>query len=226
MNVRMKKAIAAINKHGILLTYPINNRPEPRSIWSELHPRTSMRWEWDDEGDDKVAEMWHMRTELMATKEVVYAKWYQGRATFFSREVFTELLAAYGTPRSRILPSRESKQLLEILEMDSPLSTKELKKASGLQGKFLESNFQKAMKVLWTRLEIVGVGEVDDGAFPSLAVGATRLIHEDLWEASKELRGDSVRANLAALLESAPKFLRFLEKTLAGVSAPDLSRDL
>lgn len=46
------------------------------------------------------------------------------------------------------------------------------------------------MKQLWARLLIVGFGEVDDGAFPSLAVAATELMFEDSWNdranASKE----------------------------------------
>ncbi len=37
------------------------------------------------------------------------------------------------------------------------------------------------MKELWSRLLIMGVGEVDDGAFPSLNMSATRLRFEDLW---------------------------------------------
>jgi hypothetical protein len=34
---------------------------------------------------------------------------------------------------------------------------------------------------LFFRLLIVGLGEVEDGAFPSLAVGATTLLYDDLW---------------------------------------------
>ena len=41
--------------------------------------------------------------------------------------------------------------------------------------------YSRALKELWSRLLIVGVGEVADGAFPSLAMSATRHRFEELW---------------------------------------------
>ena len=80
------------------------------------------------------------------------------------------------------VPTRGAAEAIyEALEADSPLSTKELKKITGLQGKAYSGEYQRAMSSLFKNLLIVGYGEVEDGAFPSLAVGATRLIHEDLW---------------------------------------------
>lgn len=152
-----------------------------------------MRWEWDADGDDRVAWLWGHRQELSASGKVVYAKWFRGRATFFSQEVFTALLALMGTARAP-RPRGEAGQLLEILESDSPLSTKALRQASGLTGKALESAYTKALKQLWDRLWITGFGEVDDGAFPSLAIGATRSMHEELWQAASELSEDEARA--------------------------------
>ncbi|HMN67936.1 MAG TPA: hypothetical protein PKC28_05290, partial [Bdellovibrionales bacterium] len=75
------KAIKAIDKKGALLVYPLNNKKEPASIWSELFPRTKMRWEWDAGSDNRVAELWYLREELSRSRKVVYVKWYQGRAT-------------------------------------------------------------------------------------------------------------------------------------------------
>ena len=44
------------------------------------------------------------------------------------------------------------------------------------------------MKELWSTLAIVGVGEVEDGAFPSLAHAATDVVFEDLCrEAEKKI---------------------------------------
>ena len=89
MGVSLQKAVTQINLHGILLVFPINNRDEPKSLWSEFYPRTKMRWEWDDSGDQKVSDMWSLMKRLSTTKQVVYSKWYQGRATFFSLELFS-----------------------------------------------------------------------------------------------------------------------------------------
>ena len=128
MKSNPRSALSALERREILLVFPINNRPEPRSLWSEFYPRSEMRWEWDDSGDDRVARLWHLRAQLAASGSVVYAKWYQGRATFFSKQVFPKMVAALNPegydPRRLSLHARN---LYEILESDSPLSTKELR---------------------------------------------------------------------------------------------------
>lgn len=181
--IRYKSAVSRINEKGALLVFPVNNRKEPPSLWSEFYPRIKMRWEWDESGDDKVSDLWYLMKKLSASREVVYSKWYQGRATFFSREVFTALLKL----RSEAPLSRTASEILEVLENDSPLSTKQLKKITELQGKDNEKFYNRAMKELFSGFHIVAFGEVDDGAFPSLAVGATKLLFEDLWLAAEEM---------------------------------------
>ncbi len=188
MNVR--SAISAINRLGICLVFPKANEKAPLSLWRHFFPKTKMRWEWDDEGDSRVADLWHLREELSRSGKVVYVKWYQGRATFFSKPVFAAFVR--GLNLEAPLPvalGKEAIQLLGALEETSPLSTKQLKAAAGLQGKFLESTYTKNLKQLWNRLLIVGYGEVDDGAFPSLAMGATQHMFEDLW--NEAYLGDS-----------------------------------
>lgn len=203
-----KKAVAAIEKFGILLVYPLQNRKEPTSLWSALYPRSEMVWEWDAGADGRVSALWILREELSRSREVVYAKWYQNRATFFSRDVFIHLLAYF---RELTIPA-PSREILEIFEMDSPLSTKQIKEAAGLQGKSFESAYNRAMKPLWQSLRIVGFGEIDDSSFPSLAVGATSTLFEDLWEESRSV--DSVQAAvwLEAKLGTENLFWKFAKK--------------
>jgi hypothetical protein len=187
--MKTKTAIRAINHHGMLLVFPITNKKVPHSLWAELHPRTRMRWEWDGDGDHKVADMWMLMKALSSSREVVYSKWYRGRATFFSRQLFTALLSrqlhkgVFAAPSEWL--SREAQSLLSELEGNSPLSTRDLKKLCDLQGRFNEPLYSRAMKELFSHFLIVAFGEVDDGAFPSLAVGATRLLFEDLFVAAQ-----------------------------------------
>ncbi|MEZ0391504.1 MAG: hypothetical protein ACAH59_04765 [Pseudobdellovibrionaceae bacterium] len=215
MSQLQKKAIQAIEKKGLLLVYPIDNRPEPPSLWSELYPRTKMRWEWDDQGDAKVAQLWHLREELSRSGKVVYGKWYQGRATFFSRPLFTAL---YHLSRQWRPPrwTRESDSVLEILQMDSPLSTKQIKEAVGLQGKLLESTYERALKPLWQHLDIVGFGEVQDSSFPSLAVGATVTLFEDLRDESESLTTKEANQLLEKYLPEGSSWRKFWNR----ISAP------
>ena len=173
-----------------------------------------MRWEWDSDGDNRVAQLWHLRTELSLCKDVVYSKWFRGRATLFSREVFRALLSVYGTasaPRGQYL-NRQALEILENLEMESPLSTKQIKLATDLRGKIFEREYERAMKQLWHPGYTVAFGEVDDGAFPSLAVGASQVIFEELWEESKETNRDDAYQFLSKKLGEESLFLKFLVK--------------
>ena len=212
-----RKTINAIENHGILLVYPIDNSEEPKSIWSVLYPGEKMRWEWDDEGDDRVANLWHLKTELASSREVVYAKWFRGRATFFSRKIFAAILSAVQISAGgrNLVQNREAKQILEVLEMESPQSTKAIKLATELRGKFFESTYEKAMKELWAKFLIVGFGEVEDGAFPSLAVGATQTLFEDLWEESLGLNPKISLQFIEEKLSEGSAFFKYFLKTLA-----------
>lgn len=191
MRLSPATAIERINERGALLVYPDNNQKEPPSIWSEFFPRSEMRWDWDNEGDDRVVQLWHLKTKLSSSKKVIYTKWYRGRATFFSRAVFTALLsrlnfAATALPR----PGRNAQRALDLLNDNSPLSTKVLKKELDMRGRDNEGAYAKMLRELWERMLIVGFGEVDDGAFPSLAVASTQLIFEDLWQRARAMKSD------------------------------------
>lgn len=207
-----KKSIAAIENRGCLLVYPVNNKPEPRSLWSELFPRSKMRWEWDADGDTRVAELWYLKEELSRSREVVYAKWFQGRATLFSLEVFQNLLAflnAPGLAEGMFGPGRDA---LDFLVNDSPLSTKQLKAALELEGRLNEPSYNRALKPLWQSGLIVAFGEFEDSSFPSIGIGATSTLFEDLW--NKALSVDSLKAGefLEKKLGAANPFFKYAAK--------------
>jgi hypothetical protein len=199
-----RSALRAIAQHGVLLVYPITNRAQPASLWSELYPGVTMRWAWDEGADERVVRLWQLREQLASSRAVVYSKWYKGRAVFFSRELFTAMAAALA-PRQLQLSS-EARDLLALLEEDSPQSSKSLRRAAGLTGKLGEAVWTRALRELWERLLIVGTGEVDDGAFPSLSIGATRWIFEDLWEQAAGGLDDAQRALLAKHLPPGSAF--------------------
>lgn len=213
MNVR--SAISKINKNGALLVFPHNNRPEPNSLWKEFFPRKKLRWEWNEDGDNSVFDLWALMKRLSDNKKVVYSKWHQGRATFFSRELFKAMLCIYRQQGSLEAGLNfESRDLLEILEQDSPLSTKDLKSMAGLQGKYNASLYNRGMRDLFRRLLIVGYGEVDDGAFPSLAIGSTKLLYEDLWRDSVEITANRAQEIIDQYMPKGSVFRKSYDKTL------------
>lgn len=214
-----RQAIAAIEKHGALLVFPHAGRADPPSLWSVLHPGVTMRWAWDDDADDRVVGLWHQRARLAKGREVVYTKWWKGRAVFFSKALFSAMLAslrATGAITEGL--SRDAHEILEVLEDDSPLATKELRKRADLSGRPNEARFQRAMKELWARCLIVGTGEVEEGGFPSLAVGATRWIFEELWTAAAE--GASGDPRLESAFASDTAFGKEWRRIVAALSAP------
>lgn len=209
---KKQKMIQAINKKGCLLVYPLENRKEPASLWSELYPRTKMRWEWDSDGDNRVGEMWVMREELSRSEEVIYAKWFRGRATFFSKEVFVNLLAYLGTSQEQIHLPRSSQEALDSFLLDSPQSTKIVKKNLGWQGRMMESHYNRALKPLWNYLFIVGFGEVQDSSFPSLNMAATQNIFENLWLRSKNINPAKAEKKLLEILGEENLFMKYAKR--------------
>ena len=244
--MKMPSAIAKVNRNGVLLVFPLNNKKEPKSLWSEFFPKTKMRWEWNDSGDNRVGQMWSLMKKLSDCRELVYTKWYQGRATFFSKALFSAMLCLM---RHKIAETQDAdlyaaaamsessyfdqgldqslnwscgltstaKNILETLESDSPLSTRDLKKLCELQGKDNEALYARAMKSLFSRLLIVAFGEVADGAFPSLAVGATRLIFEDLWVAAHELSLPEAQDLVNQYMPVGSAFRHFFDKNLTSI---------
>lgn len=217
----LSRAITAIERRGVLLVYPVKNAPEPPSLWHELHPRTPMRWAWDETADDRVVELWHLRERLARSGRVVYGKWWSDRATFFSVPLFRAMLATlreHGDLEDGLSPA--SRRLLESVHDDSPLPTKRLRERAGLAGREHESTFHRAMRPLWRRLLLVGVGEEAEGGFPSLAVGATRLLRESIWLQAADPT-DADRALIATVAAKTPSFgkaFRRVRRELEGIA--------
>lgn len=214
-------AVKAVERDGALLVFPMEGRAELPSLWSRLHPGAAMRWEWDDGGDQRVFDLWHLRAKLMTSRKVVYAKWFRGRATVFAPDVFTAMLSALRDGRdlrAGLLP--EAAAIMEVLDESSPVSSKELRRLTDLQGKFNERAWTKATAQLWSRLLIVGYGEVEDGAFPSLAVGSTQSLFDDLWDGSGGTLPSEARATLATRLGEGSAFHRHFDKTLKELRGP------
>jgi len=219
--MNLKKAIQAVDDLGVCLVFPIDNSTEIPSLWHAFYPKSKMRWEWDSGGDNRVAELWHLREQLSKSGKVVYTKWFKGRATLFSKEVFTALhnLINYsGWELTDLSP--HSREICELLDDNSPLSTKQLKRAVNLQGKDFEAAYTRSMKALWDRLLIVGFGEVDDGAFPSLAIGSTKNIFEALWRKSSTSSPAKFDKLLAQLFKDQPAVEKQVKRLQLRLQAP------
>ena len=215
----LDRAVRAVDAGGALLVYPLQNRAEPPSLWRALYPRSPMRWAWDESADPRVAMVWHLRQELARSRRVVYSKWVGGRATLFSKALFGAML---GEMRAHFDPaaglSAHARVLLELLLDDSPLPTRALRQRAELEGRENEAAFTRGMRELFERLLVVGTGEVEEGGFPSLAVGATELVFEPLYTASASPSA-SGKALLESTLDASPWLARPWRRLLAKLRA-------
>jgi hypothetical protein len=218
----VRDALQFISARKVVLTFPESNHHDPASLWTCFHPRKKMRWEWDSQGDASVADLWIFREQLSRSGRTAYAKWYRGKATFIDREFLPYLLSALGIQdsenRSLNALSRTARQILETLQENSPLSTKELKKIVGLRGRDFEAEYHRALRELWTRLWIVGWGEKDDGAFPSLNMASTRLMFENEWKVARELNPQLARQRVLEDLEGQDSVRRFTERLFSKIA--------
>lgn len=225
--VNSRSAISAINQAGALLVFPLDNRREPASIWSHFYPKEDMKWEWDEDGDDRVARLWRLRGDLSTTRKVIYTKWFRGRATYFSLPLFSALLRSlnpFGDLPETL--SSNARKILGALQSESPLSTKELKRMTGLQGKPNEASYDKALQELWSRMLIVAYGEVDDGAFPSLAIGSTRVLFEELWAETFQKSAADAEREIGRKLAPPNLFFLHYQKLKKALIAPPTIKKL
>lgn len=208
-----RTAIAAIEKLGACLVFPEANRPEPLSLWRHFHPRTRMRWEWDAGSDGRVAELWHLRSELATSGKVVYSKWYRDKAMFFSLPLFSAFVRLLAVDEDLGL-GEVPRRLYQCFEERSPLSTKEAKRAAELQGRANERAYANAMKELWSKMLVVGFGEKEESSFPSLLVGASKWMHGEAWRQGRDLSEADATAVVDRFLPEDSAFRRDLRRRL------------
>jgi len=121
-----QRSLQAIEKQGALLVFPIANSNEPHSLWSQLFSQDENALEWDDGADNRVAELWHFTRRAGSFSPGRLFEMVPRARTFFSKSVFQTMLALR-RPFEPVLAMTEARSVLEILEENSPLSTKALR---------------------------------------------------------------------------------------------------
>lgn len=208
-----RNAIRIVQKEKVLLSFPLKGKPELASLWSRFFPGKTMHWSWEEDADDYINDLWVLMKELSGIEEVIYSKWYQGRVTLFAPDLFIAMLAIHRQkPQKQLIaPAR---QLLSALELDSPLSTKQLKKAAELTGKDNLAAYNRGLRTLFQSFLIVGYGEEYDGAFPSARMAATRHVYDEFWYQAERLSLEEAWLFIETYLPKTSPWRRFFDRTL------------
>ena len=86
------------------------------------------------------------------------------------------------THLNEIYDSQAAHDIYQELLSESPLTPKMIKERLDFGGRKNRALYGRAIKILWERALIAGAGEVDEGQFPALSMGATRHFFEDEWD--------------------------------------------
>ena len=197
----------------MLLVFPWVTALSPILVVRDL-PAQQDAWE-DDDGMVAPSSGIYGRTSLLG--EVVTPSGITGHGVF-AQGLHRSPCTCWGTR------GFQARDILDILIADSPQSTKALRRETGLTGRPNERIYERALKELWTRLFIVGFGEIDEGAFPSLAMGATKVLFEDLHTKASTMGAEEAAAGREALFKSVPLARKFYEKTLPSPTVAPLAK--
>lgn len=199
--------LQSINKAGVLLIFPIQNKDEPDSVWAHTYPRSKMIWDWTRDTDPKVDRIRAVLWDLVDEEKIILTKWYRDKPTIFSEDSFLYMLAYLRSAKK--FQMRETKKVLDTLEIDSPQATQELKEACGLRGSHFKSDYNQAMRELWHRLLIVEHGEVKISHLPSTTIGSTEKTFGDIWERSLSINKKDAEKFLISKLNPENIFFKF-----------------
>jgi len=146
---RESEAVRFIEEQGFLLLMPIHGAELP-----SIHGATAGDW----------GTWWDWKQTLPERKACYYAKILRRRGTFLSWEWFPRFYAAYADPRPywrqyrEGLISRDEKRLLDLLEREGPMMTRDLRLAFGPRSKENTRKVKSVLVDLQTRFLITAAG--------------------------------------------------------------------
>ncbi len=141
-------ALEFIRELGFVLLMPISGTELP-----SVHAATRKQWSW-----------WDWKQTLPQRKACYYAKILRRRGTFIAWHSFPLFHAAYADPRSyrRLyrdgLLDRAEKQILDLLDSEGPLMTRDIRLAFGPRSKENTRRVKSMLVNLQTRFLITAAG--------------------------------------------------------------------
>lgn len=189
-----------ISELGFVLLMPISGTELP-----SIHACTREQWAW-----------WDWKQALPGRKACYYAKLLRRRGTFVSWEWFPMFYAAYADPRPHWRQYRDGvldragKRILELLEAQGPLMTREIRLAYGARSKENTRRVKSMLVELQTRFLITAAGGDTEGWSHHRWALVDRWVPTRVLAAARSVSREDARSRLVA---------RFVENMIATTAA-------
>lgn len=193
-------ALKLIAELGFVLLMPISGTELP-----SIHTATRDQWSW-----------WDWKQTLPGRKACYYAKILRRRGTFIAWKSFPSFYAAYADPRSYRhlyrdgLLDRAEKQVLDLLDAQGPLMTRDIRLAFGPRSKANTRRVKSMLVSLQTRFLITTAGGDTEGWSHHRWDLVDRWVPAGALAAARALSQGEARAALVA---------RFVENVVATTPA-------
>jgi len=181
-------ALRLISELGFVLLMPISGTELP-----SVHAATREQWSW-----------WDWKQTLPQRKACYYAKVLRRRGTFIGWEWFPVFHAAHADSRPYWrqyrdgLLDRAAKQILELLDAQGPLMTRDIRLAFGPRSKENTRRVKSLLVDLQTRFLITAAGGDTEGWSHHRWHLVDRWVPADRLAAARSLSQQEARARLVA----------------------------
>jgi hypothetical protein len=202
--VSLEGAIDFVNQRGFITFWPIKNVDLP-SLWTAVAGERVVAEEHDDPGH----VTWGWKDQMLDQKVWYYGKLLRGKATMVSLDVIPFFYAL--SPRVADLDdfrleyeagrlTRPALDVAEVLLINGPTHSIELRQLARLSGKSSKYPFERALVVLQRGLWILPVGVAEAGGWRySFVYELFDRWYPQVWQAARGIATNDARCKLAEL---------------------------
>jgi hypothetical protein len=161
------QALRFINDVGFCFAFAAESSELP-SVWHAVCGTRNPEYPEHSHHDPAISFVWELKDALPAAGKVFYGRLLRRRPTFVSLDYLLHFYVLSGRTgekrefiqqamRGRLAPA--AREVMEALTADWPLSTKILRRATGMDGRGDRAEFDRAMTVLQEEMYIAKVRE-------------------------------------------------------------------
>jgi hypothetical protein len=198
----LEEAIEFVNQRGFITFWPVKNVDLP-SLWTAVAGERAVA----DEHDDPGHVTWGWKDQMLDQKVWYYGKLLRGKATLVSLDVIPYFYAL--SPRVADLDdfrleyeagrlTRPALDVAEVLLINGPTHSIELRQLAHLSGKSFKYPFERALVELQKGMWILPVGVAEAGGWRyAFVYELFDRWYPQVWQAARGIKTQEARRKLA-----------------------------